>query len=273
MRFHILGVLKKAREFIKALDEKHISAYAAKTSYFIMLSFIPILMLLFVMIQFTSLGKTDVMSLFANAFPDTIDPVVVSVIDEIYGKSRTVISLSAFIVLWTAGKGITAIIQGLNCVFGVRETRNYVMLRIYGAFYTVLMIGAILILLILVVFGNAIQQYVFGNMSVVRGVTENILRGRYVITLPLLVLFFAGIYHFLPNRKAKFKQQFPGAVFTAISWGLFSFGFSVYIDYFSNMTNMYGSLTTLIVVMLWLYMCMYIMLTGALLNDEIMKRK
>lgn len=273
MLLNVSGIYKKIRGFMNRLDEKHVSAYAAKTAYFIMLSFIPFLMLLFTMIQFTALSKADVMTLFVKIFPDAIDAMVISIIDEIYGKSITMISISAIVALWSAGKGITAIIQGLNSVFDVEETRNYIMLRIYGAFYTILMILGILVLLILVVFGNKIQGIILENVPVLHNITDVILRSRYLISLPLLVLIFAIIYHFMPNRKSRFKQQLPGAVFTAVSWSVFSFFFSLYIDYFSNMTNMYGSLTTLIVVMLWLYMCMYIMLMGAVINGMYMEKK
>lgn len=273
MLLNVSGIYKRIRGFMNRLDEKHVSAYAAKTAYFIMLSFIPFLMLLFTMIQFTALSKADVMTLFVKIFPDAIDAMVISIIDEIYGKSITMISISAIVALWSAGKGITAIIQGLNSVFDVEETRNYFMLRIYGAFYTILMILSILVLLVLVVFGNKIQSIILENVKVFDNVMDVILRSRYLISLPLLVLVFAVIYHFMPNRKGKFKQQLPGAVFTAVSWSLFSFFFSLYIDYFSNITNMYGSLTTLIVVMLWLYMCMYIMLMGAVINSMYMEKK
>lgn len=270
---NVSGIYKRIRGFMDRLDEKHVSAYAAKTAYFIMLSFIPCLMLLFTMIQFTSLSKADVMTLFVKIFPDTIDALVISIIDEIYGKSITTISVSVLVVLWSAGKGITAIIQGLNSVFDVEETRNYLMLRIYGAFYTVLMILMILVLLVLIVFGNKIQGIILENVPMLHNVTDTILRGRYLISLPLLMFIFAVIYHFMPNRKGTFKQQLPGAVFAAISWSLFSFFFSLYVDYFSNMTNMYGSLTTLIVVMLWLYICMYLMLIGAVINSIYMEKK
>lgn len=272
MLLSILKIYQKMQSFTNELNEKHVSAYAAKTAYFIMLSFIPILMLLFTLLQFTPLHKADVLSLFVGVFPSSIDPLVISIVDEIYGKSGTLISISAIIVLWTAGKGITAIIQGLNSVFDVKETRNYLVLRIYGAFYTVLMILAILLLLVLVVFGNKIQTNFLSNIPLIGSITGAILKKRYVISICLLVLIFAVIYHFMPNTRIRFKYQLPGAVFTAASWSAFSFGFSVYVDYFSNMSNMYGSLTTIIIVMLWLYMCMYIMLIGAVINGILMKK-
>ncbi len=273
MLLTILNIYKKLKNFTSQLNEKHVSAYAAKTAYFIMLSFIPCMMLLFTLIQFTSLHKSDVLSLFVGVVPSSIDPLIISIVDEIYGKSSTMISISVIVVLWTAGKGVTAIIQGLNSVFDVKETRNYLMLRVYGAFYTILMILAILLLLILVVFGNKIQALLIVKIPFIGNITGAILRNRYVISVLFLVLLFAVIYHFMPNTKIRFKFQIPGAVFTAISWSLFSFGFSLYVDYFSNMSNMYGSLTTLIIVMLWLYMCMYIMLIGAEINAMLMEKE
>lgn len=269
----ILKVYGWIRKFMQELNESHVSAYAAKTAYFIMLSFIPVLMLLFTLIQFTALKKADVLTFFVRAFPSSIDPLVISLVDEIYGKSSTVISISAVVTLWTAGKGITAIIQGLNSVYDVKETRNYIMLRIYGAFYTILMIVSIVVMLVLIVFGNKIQGYLVQTIPFIGNITGGILRMRYVISIVLLMFVFAVIYQFLPNKKMKFKSQMPGALFSAVSWSLFSFAFSMYVDHFGNMTNMYGSLTTLIVVMLWLYMCMYIMLSGAEINSMIAEQQ
>lgn len=273
MLWNILEIYKKVNKFMDELNEKHVSAYAAKTAYFIMLSFIPFLMLLCTIIQYTPLHKADVLALFVGAVPSSIDPLVISVIDEIYGKSGTTISISAVVVLWTAGKGVTAIIQGLNSVFDVKETRNYLMLRIYGAVYTVLIMLSILVLLVLVVFGNKIQTNLLAHIPVLGSVTGTILEKRYVISICFLILIFAVIYRFMPNTKIQFKHQLPGAVFTAVSWSVFSYGFSLYVDYFSNMSNMYGSLTTLIIVMLWLYMCMYIMLSGAAINGIMVEKK
>lgn len=273
MLWNILEIYKKVKTFMNELNEKHVSAYAAKTAYFIMLSFIPFLMLLCTIIQYTPLHKADVLALFVGAFPSSIDPLVISVIDEIYGKSGTAISISAVVALWTAGKGVTAIIQGLNSVFDVKETRNYLMLRIYGAVYTVLIMLSILVLLVLVVFGNKIQTNFLAHIPLIGSITGTILERRYVISICLLILIFAVIYRFMPNTKIQFKYQLPGAVFTAVSWSAFSYGFSLYVDYFSNMSNMYGSLTTLIIVMLWLYMCMYIMLSGAAINGIMVEKK
>ena len=92
--------------------------------------------------------------------------------------------------------------------------------------------------------------------------------------LLLLILFFDVIFTALPNTKLTFKSQLPGATACAAAWYVFSFGLSIYVDYFNGF-SMYGSLTTIALIMLWLYFCMYIMMMSAevnvIFNDSIRK--
>ena len=89
---------------------------------------------------------------------------------------------------------------------------------------------------------------------------------RTVIALGLLAFVFLFLYKFVPNRKATLRSQIPGAVFTSLAWSLFSFGFSLYFDYYDGMSNMYGSMTSLILILLWMYICMNIVMIGAEIN-------
>ena len=86
-----------------------------------------------------------------------------------------------------------------------------------------------------------------------------------VLMLALLIAFFDVIFTALPNRKLSFRGQLPGAVICGVAWYVFSFGLSVYVDYFNGF-SMYGSLTTIALIMLWLYFCMYIMMMSAEVN-------
>ena len=71
---------------------------------------------------------------------------------------------------------------------------------------------------------------------------------------------------FIPDRKPKAKEEVPGALFTSVLWILFSYLFSIYIDYFTNFSSVYGSLTYIVLFMLWMYVCMDILFLGALIN-------
>ena len=80
------------------------------------------------------------------------------------------------------------------------------------------------------------------------------------------MLFFVFIYTILPNTRLSFWRQIPGAAFTTFGWMIFSYVYSLYIDHVANFSYIYGSLTALILLMLWLYICMNIVLLGAVLN-------
>lgn len=99
---------------------------------------------------------------------------------------------------------------------------------------------------------------------------QYIIKIRTVMTLAVLTVFWDLVYKYLPNRRATQKttlrKQLPGAVFTAWGWLLISFIFSIYLDIFEGFSDMYGSMTTIVLIMLWLYLCMYVILLGGEVN-------
>lgn len=256
------------RKVMKDIKEDHVSAYSAQAAYFIMLSCIPFVMLLFSLIQYTPVTRSDVYTLATNILPAAIDPMVISIIDEVYEKSVAIVSVTAVTAAWTSAKGMLSIMRGLNTVFDVKETRNYILLRLESALYTVIFIISIILSLVLLVFGNRIHLFIIKYAPILENVSRFLIEVRTVGIFGILIVFFLIIYRFVPNRKTTLKSQIPGAVFAAFSWSLFSFGFSVYIDRYSDYSKMYGSLTTAILAMLWLYFCMYLMLIGAEINSK-----
>ena len=156
---------------------------------------------------------------------------------------------------------------GLNMIKGLRETRNYIWLRLRSAVYTVLFLMAIILTLVLLGFGNSISLLVNEHIPVIRYVIDFVIEIRTIMTICFLIIVSVVLYEFLPNKRGKLKNQLPGAIFTAFGWTLASFLISIYMDIFKGFSNMYGSLTTIVLIMLWLYFCMYVMLLGGEIND------
>ena len=98
-------------------------------------------------------------------------------------------------------------------------------------------------------------------------IADWLIKTRTIITPITLMIFFLLIYKFLPNRRTKLKRQIPGAVFAAIGWMIISWIFSVYVDVFQGFSDMYGSLTTIVLIMLWMYFCLILILIGAEVNE------
>lgn len=263
----IKKIIKLVRGFLKAMQEDHVGAYAAQTAYFIMLSFIPFIILLLTLIRYTTLTRADIYTAAQMIFPNSMDGFVIDIINEVYSKTAVTISLSAITAAWSAGKGFLALMRGMNSVYDVEEQRNYVILRFRSAIYTVIFVLSIILSLVVLVFGNSIHEAAVAHLPFLAVITGMILRMKDIVAIAFLTLVFMLLYKFVPNRKARLYSQAPGALFSSVCWYLFSIGFSLYVDYAPGLSNMYGSLTTIIMVMLWLYFCMYIILIGAEINS------
>ena len=259
-------ILRKFGKILRKVSEDHVSAYAAQSAFFMMLSLIPMFLLLMTMVRYTPVTQGDIMEVAYEVFPKTISSTIISIIDEVYSQTGTTISLSLLVAFWSAGKGVLAISNGLNTMRGIKETRNYIFVRFRAALYTVLLLLAIILSLVLLGFGNSISFLVNQYVPVIRYVIDFIIEIRTITTICMLIVISTCIYHFLPNKKGKIKYQLPGAIFNAFGWTFASFLISMYMEIFKGFSNMYGSLTTIVLIMLWLYFCMYVTLLGGEIN-------
>jgi len=265
-------IINRINKFINKVADDHVSAYAAQSAFFLMLSLVPIILLLMTLVRYTPITQTDIIEAANELFPKSIRATIISIINEVYRQTGTTISITVLMTLWSAGRGVLAISNGLNTIRGTKETRNYIMLRVRAAFYTVLFLLAIILSLVLLGFGNSISLLLNKHVPVIRYVIALIIKFRTVVMILILILFSISIYTFLPNKKGRFIIQIPGAIFNALGWTLVSFLISIYMDIFKGFSNVYGSLTTIVLIMLWLYFCMYIMLLGGVINNLLEER-
>lgn len=261
---------KKAAEtitgFTESMSKRHTTAYAAQAAYFIILSFIPFMLLLMTSVKYTPLTREEVIRAVMQICPESFEGFIRGIVGEVYEKSLGVVPISALIAMWSAGKGIQALTNGFNSIYQVKETRNYIATRIRAVFYTLVFVISIVLTLILQVFGNSLQRELSKRFPFLDKIIAMIISMRVVITLSTLCMVFLLMYKFIPNRKATFRSQFPGAVLSSVCWSVFSFGFSLYIDFYSGAANMYGSMTTVVLILLWLYFCMMFVMIGAQVN-------
>lgn len=253
------------RDFQLHMNRKNVSAFAASTAFFLFISLIPILILLCAIIPYTALTKANLMTFMTDITPDVVDSLVVSIIEDVYAKSAGVISIAAITLLWTASKGMLAMIRGLNEINDVEENRNYVLLRLIASFYTLILLIVILLSLILMVFGNALVSGIIRNIPQAESFFDFLMHFRLLFSMLVLMTGFSMMYAYIPNKKLKFIYQIPGAVISAVIWNVFSWAFSVYVGKINDFST-YGNLATIVIIMLWMYMCIYIIFIGASLN-------
>lgn len=252
-------------DFGKHMNRKNINSFAASTAFFLFLSLIPMLMLLCALIPYTPITEANLMDVAREITPDTMDSLVVNIIHDVYNKSIGIVSVTAVVTLWSAGKGMLALMRGLNVINDVEEDRNYMVLRVVASLYTILVLILMILSLLIMIFGNILIGLVERRIPQTSYFFEILLHFRTLFVWFVLTIFIALMYTYVPGGKLGFKMQLPGAVVAAVGWSIITWFFSIYVDRFNGFST-YGSLTTIIILMLWLYSCMYIVMMGAFLN-------
>ena len=185
--------------------------------------------------------------------------------------SASAIGLSAVTTLWPASRGIYGILTGLNAVYGVEESRGWLHTRLLSVAYTFVFLLVLLLTLLLHVFGSragAVLQRM--DAPLFRFFTEHI-NLRFVLLLLTQTAIFTAMFRALPNIRTTTRDALPGALLASAGWLTFSNLYSIYVERFAHLSNVYGSVYAVSLSMLWLYCCMSIVFYGGVLNRLLLR--
>lgn len=159
-----------------------------------------------------------------------------------------------------------ALTQGLQWIAGIPEERNYIAVRIRSTGYTIVLLLSVILFLLLGVFGDSLIDLAVMRFPIAAYAVKGVKQIKDIFLLLFATVIFSLLYRFVPGERRKISYHMPGAVSASVAWFVFSYVFSVYVDEFSSFSGMYGSLTTIVLIMLWLYFGMYIILIGSEVN-------
>ena len=262
-----------AKLIATSLDD-NVTTYSAQACYFITASAIPFLCLVISIISF--LIPADVYAIFENyKFPKEIQGVVNEVIEQLLATQKvSLLSISALFALWTASRGSDALRAGLERVYEVPRSKKVLKQQALSFLNTFILILIILVNVVTILFGPTILQ----ALNLMEVMTSLMKLGDIVIFVAMCFIF--DIIYMSTAKHSKnehirsgIKSHMPGAVFATIGWTLFSQLYALYMNYFPSASAIYGSLTAVCLIMLWLYVCVIIMMLGAEVNKLLIKNK
>lgn len=258
------------RDIFREINTLRLGTYAAGTSFFFFLSLIPALILICTLIPYTPLGLQNLVRMVDIIVPPAIQPFTESILAQIYARSPGRLTFSAVIALWTAGMGTNELIAAINIVNGHRGSKGYFRSRFEACAYTLLMIVSLIASLFILVFGRRLIIYLVtlqGQAAIYTSLTK-FLHIPYFFAFAVFMFLFMLLYAKAPVIKSSFKDSIPGAFISTVFWLLFTYLFSLYIQYF-NPFSAYGTLATTVIALIWIYACMYCIIIGALINKHI----
>lgn len=254
--------------FGEHITEKKISIHAAQVAFFILVSFFPFLMFLFSLSRYTILDESTILKIVEAIVPGNMSPLVSAWLKESYdAASGTILSITVIVALWSGSKGFNGMILGLEEIYQVEKQRNYIWRRIHSVADTVVFTIMILFSILLLVYGNQIVILFKKTFPFLLNLELEVFLMRSVLALFLFLVYFLVLFRFVPGHHTTIKKEFPGALLSAFLWILFSYLYSFYIDNHSSFSSLYGSLTYIVSIMMWMYFSIFIIFLGALLNQ------
>jgi len=255
-------------KMVKRYSSHSLSTTSAYIAYYWVLAFFPFIIFVISLLTYTNLPTGIFMEYVEEAIPKSVVPIVESTISQfIMYRSSTLVSVGGLVTLWSAGTAVNALIKGIHIAYSSNYVKPYFWARLVATCYTVLLAIVLILLMIGLVFGNRLGDYIFTMLDMNKGIVMPIWNLiRLVMPFIGLVLVMYLLYRVIPRKHLKDKNVWPGVIFTSVTWYLFSLVFSIYVDNYSKYNQLYGSIGSVFILLIWLYGSCTLLLLGAEMN-------
>ncbi len=255
------------RLFRSKFKTDNVPLLSAGLAYYFLLSIVPLFLVCFSLIPYFNINPHDAVTFIETALPNELATIlednIINLVETPHGGILTIGIIGA---LWSASAAMNAFIKASNEAYEIKETRNAAFIRLIALGLTLSMIAALVIAIIVPVFGDVILQFLDSLLGFSLGMGILFQTLRWLISLTILTGFLLILYRFAPNKQLPFTHILPGAITASILWQFISFGFSFYISNFSNYSATYGSLGGIIILMIWFFLTGMIFMSGAIIN-------
>ncbi|KHE70257.1 YihY/virulence factor BrkB family protein [Halobacillus sp. BBL2006] len=255
------------KELVEEFQKDNIPILGAAQAYYYLLAIVPMLILLLSILPYLNIEAEAAVQALGRVLPSNTAEVfrenIISIVEQPKGGLLTIGILGT---LWSASNGVNAFIQSANQAYNVEETRSFIRVRLMSIVLTLGMILAIVVALLLPVFGDVIINFINNAVNLPDQTIILFQVLRWVISVLVIGAILMALYHYAPNKNIPFKHIIPGAIITAVLWQLISLAFSFYVSNFGNYSATYGSLGGIIILMLWFFLTGIILMVGAEIN-------
>ena len=269
--------MKKAKKYIKEildiLNKKEMRVLPGNIAFFFMLAFIPIVIMIIYIASYFSISVDTINHMIKILLPEESAKAVVDIIS---GKSLDshmgLFNLIAFIV---ATNGTYSIITASNALYDVGKS-DALRDRVKSVWLFLIMLVLMLFIITVPVFGDKLLL-LGGKFKIFNNISDSLVGFFNIIKWPLsiFIIYFNVklVYIIAPAVEVKSGDTTKGAIFTTVGWTIATFIFSFYLKYFAHYDILYGNLSSIIILMMWLYMIAYIFVLGLAINTKNIKKK
>jgi membrane protein len=258
--------------FIKGLQEGAITTRASSLAFNFFLAFFPSIIVFFTLIPYIPLDgfQETLMEILSNILPPSTNAVTFETLYDIINNQRgDLLSIGFILALFFSANGMSSLIQAFNTSYHIRENKSIIGHQILSIVLTVILSLIVFLTIILIIFGKGTILYLIEYQIIGENKILLLNSAKWVILITMLFVGITTLFNFGPAIKSKIKIFSPGAILATLFIIITSIAFSYYIDNFSQYNKIYGSIGTLIIILLWIYFNAIILLTGFELDASI----
>ena len=257
--------LKKLLNIIKKPEMKILPGNIA---FFLVLSIFPIITLFGFLASFFNLSVDSVVNLMNDILPHEVNNIL---IPYITGTGMDLhVGFSIIVGYIVASNGAHSIIISCNTLYGI-EHSSYLKRRIKAVFITILLVMLFVFSLVVLAFGNNILQFIL-SLNFLGNIGDKVyylfLLLKWPIAIIVIFIMIKLIFTLAPDSFIRSHVTNNGALFTSLAWLVSTFVYSYYVQHFSHYDIFYGSLSNLIVMMMWIYILSCSLVIGIAINVQ-----
>lgn len=261
--------------YIRGLFEGAVSLRASAVAFNFFLAIFPFILFLFTLIPYVPVRdfQDSLFGLLADVIPpETFSMVETTIYGIIMKQNSGLLSLSFLLTFFFSTNGISAIIDGFNTSMHTTETRNWLQQRILSFLLVIILSVMLIISIVLLTTGGLIIESMISRGWISGQLTIWALWSvKWLVSLALVFFSTSILYYYAPANRKHFYFFSPGAILATILLVFGTLGFNYYITNFSSYNALYGSIGTLIILLMWIFFNAYILLIGYELNASIMR--
>ena len=262
--------------FIKGLQEGAITTRASSLAFNFFLAFFPSIIVFFTLIPYIPIDgfQQTLMEIISNVLPPSTNSATFSTLEDIINNQRGgLLSIGFILALYFSTNGMSSLIQAFNSSYHIRENESIIKHQMLSILLTIVISALVFLTIILIIFGKAAIIYMIDYQLINENKLVLLNAAKWVILILMLFLGITTIFNLGPAIKSQIKIFSPGAILATLFIILTSIVFSYYIDNFSQYNKIYGSIGTLIIILLWIYFNAIFLLIGFELNASILNAK
>ena len=263
-----------AGDMIRRYYVHDVARDSAALTYYLLFAIFPLLIFVSTLLGVLELDIASITAVLTPILPSDVVDIIRTYLEYVAAnQSRQLLWFSLIFSIWFPMRSTGCLMHSLRKAFGRSAPENMLLTQLRNLLFTVWMILVIGLTLVLVVVGRRALYFLSGFLPLSETFISVWGYLRFIILGLVMAISLGILYQLALGQRRPLREVLPGVGSSLAAWLLLSMAFSYYVENVARYAQLYGSIATIVVVLLWLYMSGQVLILGAELSASLIHRK